>query len=263
MPEVTVGVVAYKAREQLQKCISSLMFSEVDYHLIVLDNSPPDHETRKYLLERKQLGDEMTLIIPEKNIGFGPAYNRIFALCETPYFLVLNPDCYVPKKWLEPLVTCMWEHDTEEHPVGIVGCYVRNPDGSPQRQGVAFKPDGEPFDMVINDWPNGKPFAYEAQAISAVCFLVRKQVIDEIQFNEVYGLGYFEDVAFSFDVRRKGYSVWWTPDIEVTHEAHSSWKGEDKKLLNDVFQENLKRFLEANKGFIIPNDQWFADKVLR
>ena len=46
----------------------------------------------------------------EKNYGFTGGYNRSLALVEAEYYVLINSDIEVPKKWLSPLVEWMDTH---------------------------------------------------------------------------------------------------------------------------------------------------------
>lgn len=268
MTDVTVVTVTYQATQAFQRCLSLLwQYRRVNFDgkltVIIVDNSPADHPTRKFVLHAKKVFDaihdshfEMKLIIPEENIGFGQGNNRAMAMAKDPYVILLNPDVFVPPGWIRPMISCAVKTGA-----GIVGTRILDTERRVVHEGIMFKPEGEPYDGVITPWPYGQPVAYEAQAVTAACMLLQRPVYQSIEFDPIYGLGYYEDVDYAFRARSEGWQVWWTPTPEVVHAKHSSWNEVDRPKLNSLCAKNLGIFLDRWKEKIVPSDQWLWEKI--
>lgn len=246
--DVTVGIVTYRALPQVQKCIDHLLRSKRPFVLNLVDNSPPDDPTRAWVeslhdvLKDHPVIQKFKLHIPPDNIGFGRGYNRIFASSDTSYSLMLNPDCYIPPDGIDKLVDCMVRRNA-----GIVGCRTHDMKDDIRSDGMWFTEDGEPRTFVVTKWKDGKPEEYETLVVGASCCLVRKDVYQSLLFDEAYGLGYYEDTDYCLQAITAGFSVWWTPEVEVIHEQHASWMTRPEVELTALTARNLMYFIRKWK----------------
>ena len=86
--QVTVIVVTFNSAH----CLSALQTSLGKFeHIIVVDNGSDDGCAQ---LTPKYLPQARVLALPS-NLGFGAANNRALALVNTPFALLLNPDCEI------------------------------------------------------------------------------------------------------------------------------------------------------------------------
>jgi GT2 family glycosyltransferase len=86
VPKISVVVVAYKSRETIGKCLSSLpLVAEV----IVVENPAHEHN-----IDPSSLPGTVQLITMPSNEGFGRASNVGMAAATGHYVLILNPDAW-------------------------------------------------------------------------------------------------------------------------------------------------------------------------
>lgn len=266
--DVTVGIVAYQATEQIRRCLT-LLFRNRRFNFAgrltvnVVDNSPPDHPTRRFLERAKALFDArndghfvMKFHPMDQNIGFGPGNNRIFATSDDPFVILLNPDVYTPPGWIGPMLSVV-----KEHGAAIVGTRILDTEMRVIHEGIMFRQDGEPYDGVIRPWPYGRPQAYECQAVTAACMLIQRPVYSTIAFDEEYSIGYYEDCDYCFEARKAGWQVWFSPVPEVIHERHSSWNERPKSEVVELCARNLRRFRTKWGTQFVPSDQWLWEKL--
>ncbi|MEA3217280.1 MAG: N-acetylglucosaminyl-diphospho-decaprenol L-rhamnosyltransferase [Acidimicrobiia bacterium] len=93
MPEVSVLLVGYRTRDELSRCLSSLVqdSSDVDLEIVLVDNASGDGTADFVRREFPQV----ELIELEHNIGFARAVNRAAETAAGEYLLLLNPDTEV------------------------------------------------------------------------------------------------------------------------------------------------------------------------
>ena len=85
-------VTAISVTHNSKHCIDALAKSLAAFnHIIIVDNGSSDGCPEKIA----DVLPQAHLIQSERNLGFGAANNRALDLVQTPYALLLNPDCIV------------------------------------------------------------------------------------------------------------------------------------------------------------------------
>ncbi len=107
--KITVAVVAYipflggyyaDSLEILKLCLGSIREnSDLSYDLLVFDNGSCA-ETRDYLSQAQAEGEIQYLVLSEKNIGKGGAWNMIFSGAPGEYIAYADSDVYFYPGWL-------------------------------------------------------------------------------------------------------------------------------------------------------------------
>lgn len=106
---VTIAVISYipflggyysESLEVLKSCLESIwQNTDLPYDLMVFDNASCQ-EVRSYLLEAQNQGRIQYLILSEKNIGKGGAWNHIFASAPGEFIAYTDSDVYFHSGWL-------------------------------------------------------------------------------------------------------------------------------------------------------------------
>lgn len=110
---ITVAIVTYipflgsyytQSLEVLKVCLDSLRKNtDLPYDLLVFDNASCS-EARQYLLERQRQGEIQFLLLSDKNIGKGGAWNVIFSGAPGEIIAYADSDIYFYPGWLSALV---------------------------------------------------------------------------------------------------------------------------------------------------------------
>lgn len=100
---ITISLLCYNRLDLTEACLASVLQHSPNAQIIVSNNASWDG-TAEYLEGLKKSHPNLTVLHNEGNIGFGPAHNRAFQRCQTPYFLVMNNDIVVCPGWIETLV---------------------------------------------------------------------------------------------------------------------------------------------------------------
>ena len=179
-----------------KKCVASI-FKNTDctFHLIIIDNAS-SQPTRDYLAQlardRKEI---VALIRNDKNLGFVKAVNQGIRRSSAPYVCFLNNDTEVTKSWLLEMIKVI----EKRNDIGIVNA-------NSNTLGCKTK-FGQSVDVLAK---NLKSYSGEYSTLAwatGFCMLVKREVIEKIGlFDEIYGMGNFEDADFSKRAQKAGYS---------------------------------------------------------
>ena len=179
------------------------------YRMILVDNNS-DAQTRNYLDSIKDAGT--SVIRNEKNLGFVKAANQGIAVADSAYVCILNNDTLVTKGWLEEMVSVA---ETAKD-IAVV---------NPSSNNLGQKPaDGEPIELYAAKLIREKRRFMELGAAVGFCMLIKREAIARIGgFDEIYGMGNFEDTDFSRRAIREGYRCVRACGAYVYHRENTSF----------------------------------------
>ncbi len=176
-------------------CIESVAKNTLSPHsLIVIDNGS-DIQTKRYLESLKEDRNlDIILIRNEQNLGFVKAANQGIEKSSAGYICLLNNDTRVTSGWLTEMVKVAEKRED----IGIVNSNSNT---------LAWKPKrGESLETVAKGL---RPYTGEYSELawaSGFCMLIKRKVIQEVGlFDEIYGMGTFEDADFSKRAQQLGY----------------------------------------------------------
>jgi N-acetylglucosaminyl-diphospho-decaprenol L-rhamnosyltransferase len=232
--DLAVVVVNYNAGAWLTRCLGSLEERRGDAVLdvVVVDNASADGSAREAVATHPWA----RLIENPRNAYLSPAWNQGARATSAPYLLFLNPDTEWWRGTLSDYLAIARAHPR----AGIVGPLLRNSDGS-------VYPSGRPFPNVLhavahafasvftreNPWTR----RYELEGwdrtsertvdwVSGACMLMPREAYEAVGgFDEGFPL-YGEELDMATRLRDAGWTVLFTPAIEVIHEVGVSTGGE-------------------------------------
>ncbi len=197
MSTCNIIIPVWNQLEATRDCINSIKrCTEYPYRLIIVDNAS-DYETATYLEDLKKSSDtDVMLVRNEKNEGFIKAVNKGISLSKTAYLCILNNDTLVTDGWLSEMVNVL-----DKNPlIGIV-----NPSSNALGQKLPY--GTTPGEFAESSKTQSGLFV-ELGSAFGFCMLVGKKLFDTIGlFDEVYGMGNFEDTDFSLRAKEKGYKT--------------------------------------------------------
>jgi GT2 family glycosyltransferase len=207
-------------------CVESVISNtaDVDYRLIIIDNASND-ETKNYLESLKGLlGHKAMVVRNEKNLGFVKAANQGLRLSDAPYVCLLNNDTLVTKGWLSEMIAVAQAVPQ----IGLV---------NPSSNNLGQKPaKGEPIESYAAKLTEFHGKFIEIGSAIGFCMMVKRSVIEKIGvFDEIYGMGNFEDTDYSRRAVKEGFLCVRACGAYVYHREGSSF-GRDS-----VFDENFER----------------------
>ncbi len=215
--DVACVVVDYHAGDALAACIDSLHANGAR-DIVVVENGEVDSSAPA--LD----GRDVVLVEPRRNLGYGRGVNRgAAATGPARYLLVSNPDVVLHEGAVAAMLSYLDAHDD----VAVVGPQILRPDGTVYPSQRVF-PNiwlAGAHALLAPLWPdNPVTRIYRSPRsdgtvdwVSGACFLVRRDVFEEIGgFDERYFM-FAEDMALCWQVRALGYGVASTAEAVVTH----------------------------------------------
>jgi hypothetical protein len=229
MRDVTILIVSYNTREELEACLESIAAAPpaVAHRITVIDNASSDGTPEAV----RARWPEVQLIEAGRNLGFAAANNLGIRAARTEFVLLLNSDTLVPAGAIDTLV------DALESDPGAVAAGPRlvGADGRPE---VSFGRMMGPFNelrqkALVRSYEHGQPAAvarvrrmtqqrHRPDWVSGACLLVRRaDALAAGLLDERYFL-YAEDVDFCAALRGLGRHILFVPEAEVIHRRGAS-----------------------------------------
>jgi len=209
---VTVVVVTYNNRGDIDACLRSLRVHSPHARVVVVDNLSTDgtldHVRHAY--------PHVTAVSAGHNGGYGAGVNLGATRAHGVYLAVLNPDTEVEAGWLDALV-----QELEAHPdVGLVTPTILLTGGGERvnARGNSVHLTGLTFCAGLGEQaPSLSSPAHPVAAVSGAAFVVRRALWDRLGgFDERFFM-YLEDTDLSLRARRLGYEILHVPASRVRH----------------------------------------------
>ena len=258
-------------------------------HVAVCENGTGDDSAERIQKAIDDNGWEtwctLTTITP--NLGFTGGNNAILRpamqLADPPqYFLLLNADTIVRSNALKGLVDFMDQHPN----VGIAGCRLEEPDGTPQRSAFRFQSPASEFEgslklglvtRLLQQWMVAPPVrdeAFETDWVSGASIMIRREVFRDIGLLDEGYYTYFDDIDFCFNARKAGWPTWYVPSSRVVHLVGQTTgvnKKKRKRQPSYLFEARRRYFLKnynplyaamADAGLIVGLALWRLRVIL-
>jgi N-acetylglucosaminyl-diphospho-decaprenol L-rhamnosyltransferase len=252
--DLAVVIVNYNAGDYLERCLASLETHRGDLtvDVLVIDNASEDGSHVAAVAAHP----DTRLIENPENVYLSPAWNQGIRETDAPLLLFLNPDVEWWSGTLADLAVAARSHPE----AGIVGPAVRNPDGTLYPSGRSFprvgdalghaflgtiRPDN-PFTRRyhLDGWDRSTP--REVDWISGCCMLLPRAALEAADgFDEAFLL-YGEELDIATRLGELGWTVRYTPDVEVVHEIGVS-TGRSRRTLR-MHSDSLYRYYAKHRA---------------
>ena len=239
-PELSIIIVNWNAGGLLQRCIETIVNSapQVTYEVVVIDNASQDQSLALLRVNQAAanllLNQQLRIVTNSENRGFGPANNQGFALTNTPFVFLLNPDTEVPPGTIDTLMTTI----RSDPRIGVCGPKIMNPDGSVQIS--VFHNPPRVWHTVLSNlklylvlphrlrgellladhWDHSrKRFV---PMLSGAAMLARRKMIEQVgAFDERFQM-YGEDNEWCLRLAQSGWKLMFDPAAIVLHHGGQS-----------------------------------------
>ena len=256
-PCVSIIIPVHNRLDLTAACLDSLFaHTEPDpgFEIIVIDDVSSDG-TAEYL---DSLIPKIRVIRNAERGSFGVNVNRAARTARGGFLCFLNNDTTVTPGWLLKLVAAA----REDPRVGVLGNRHLSPDtGKLHHAGMVFDREGHPVHLHLEkkaDFPPAN-VSRNFQAVTAACWLLRRELFEELGgFDENFRNGY-EDVDFCLRVKEAGKTVRYVADSVIYHHGQASPGRTDNE------RANARYFREKWAGRIMPDQHDFllADGEIR
>lgn len=240
-PEVSIIIPVYNQYNLTINCLMSIAKNvNADYEIIVVDDYSKD-KTR--FLEKTICG--LKVIHNDTNMGYLKNCNKAVKMAKGKYVYLLNNDTQMIGDAISPLVEYMNKNDR----VGAAGSKLITYSGKLQEAGCIIDKKGKTIPIGKGNNPLEAEYNIikKVDYCSGASLMIRKELWDAINgFDEVYGMGYYEETDLCMQIKKKGYEVVYIPQSEVVHFVSKSFCEKRHKLINDnrkIFTKKWKRYL--------------------
>ncbi len=238
-PDLSVIIVSYSAKAELQRCLSCLQPNPGFLEIVVVDNNSNDG-SRQMLEENFP---RIKSILNTRNLGFSRAANQGIKVSTGKYVLLLNPDTQSELSNLRAMVEFLEKNQS----VGILGPQIVNSSGKRQYSARSFPSlatSVSAHDSFLNRILPRNPWsakylgkelnsslAGEVDWVSGSCMLIRREVLDSIGLLDDQFFMFVEDVDFCRRAKQAGWKVVYFPLVRIVHHTGQSVRLRKIKML--------------------------------
>jgi GT2 family glycosyltransferase len=231
-PICDIIIPVWNQLEYTKECLTFLFKStSFPFRLIIVDNAS-DTQTAQYLDSVKEKSPEqVSLIRNNENMGFVKAVNQGIKKSSAPYVCLLNNDTRVAEGWLTEMVKVAEAGED----IGIVNPYSNT---------LGFKlKRGQSLEAVARELKSCSGEYFRLPWACGFCMLIKRKVLREVGlFDEVYGMGNFEDADFSKRAQQLGYNAVCARSAYVYHRERRSFI--KRKSFDQDFEHNRQIFFK-------------------
>jgi GT2 family glycosyltransferase len=214
MPDVSIIVVSFNARADLERCLASLHAAPPDatHEILVVDNGSTDGS-----VPVARQWPKVRVVEVGSNVGFARANNIGIAASSGSNLLLLNSDTIVPAGAIDRLLAEL----AADQAVAVVG--PRLVDGAGRAElsfGSMIGPLNELRQKRLarrGDVDAMTRRRRQPDWVSGACLLVRRADAEAVGGLDERFFMYTEDVDFCAAVRARGRRILFAPEVEVVH----------------------------------------------
>jgi len=245
-------------KDKTYKCLSSVVSQDYsNMNLVIVDT---DSKDSFFEIAKEKLHDQIpdlpqtTMVFVPKNVGYAEGCNIgvEVAIKQNPDFLLLlNNDAIMGGHALSGLVSSIKkESDVVAVAPKIYQLHSRE-NCCGQREVFQLAGGGRVAFRAFaageadhGQWNHRR----EAEFLSGVSLLIRKEIVEEIGLFDPKLFIWFEDLDWSIRARKAGYKLIYTPHSEVWHEGQQSLKGRYSRKFIYFSTRNLVYLIQKHSG---------------
>jgi GT2 family glycosyltransferase len=222
-PLLSVVIVNYRQWRNTARLAGQLLSGLADRdaasEVVIVDNGSPAHRLRR----RLRRTEAVSLRCWGRNLGFSRGVNEGCRLSRGDWFLLLNPDVTVEPGFLGRVHEHINRLSADDSNVGVVGFQILDRGGQLQPSagqfpgflgtllGVLRKRSARKCRLIPDQRPR------RVQWVTGCCLLIRRECFEQVGgFDRDFFL-YYEDVDFCRRATQAGWSVWYEPQLRITH----------------------------------------------
>ena len=262
--DVSVIIVNYRSAGLVIDTVRSVKekTSGITYEILVVDNASGDDSLE---VLQKELGEEITLIASDENLGFGKANNLAAKQAIGEYLLLLNPDTLLVNNAIQVLHAYAKEHSE----MGVVGGNLYFPDMTPapsfcrtftspadEKRQSSWKTllkqrlcrnasSGKMQEFNFTDEPQEVAYVFGAD------MMMPRQVFEKVGGFDPDFFMYGEETELTWRIVQSGYTVIALPQSQIIHLEGATTK------VGDTFSE--RQFGMRMNGTLLYYDKCFEN----
>jgi len=260
MDTLSICIVNYNVRDLLENCLRSILdnVGGMDCEIIVVDNCSKDGSAE---MIQKNF-PHAHLIANRENRGYAYGVNQALKKAEGEILLILNADIKILPQTLHKTLDFIKKREK----VGIVGCRIRNPNGTLQYSCRTFPSlinfISESF-FMDRIFPRsrlfGRPFmtyfdykrTREVDVVSGAFMMVRREAIEQIGLMDEQFFMYAEETDWCYRAQNAGWKVYFYPGTEIIHYGSESTKQNSLSMFIRLHESHHKFIRKYHGAFYL------------
>lgn len=226
MLKLSIIILNYKTKDLTLNCIQSIVeqykkeLDEEKFEIILVDNNSEDDSIKAFTKLRTK---NLQIIESQENLGFAKGCNLGASKAKGEYLLFLNSDTEIKDQGFLKMVDYLDQNEK----VAILGGKLKNLDGTSQLSTGKFYSLISLFLMLLGMERKGllRESPNEIKSVdwvSGASLMIRKEVFNKINGFEKDLFMYIEDMELCFKARKKGFQVYFYPNIMLFHKSLGS-----------------------------------------
>lgn len=235
---VSIVIASYNSKDAQIGCIESIRMNNPadSYEIVVVDNASTDG-----IADWLEQQDDIRLIRNKENVGFGPASNQGVGIvsADNDIFFLNNDTIILPNSIFRLRMGLYADEKT-----GVVGS-VSNSVSYYQRVDESIDTlEGWIKYGIKNNIRMDDPYE-KILSLVGFAILVKRKVLDQVGlFDEIYGIGNFEDDDLCMRIRKAGYDCVLCHDSFIYHFGSLGFKQKAESEYNKLISTNQKHFVD-------------------
>lgn len=264
MPRLSIIIVTYNSRREIDACLASLSERppRVDHGVVVVDNASSDG-TADHVRQR---WPGVRVIEAGGNLGFARGNNLGIRDTTGEFVLLLNPDTVATPGAIDTLVDVL-----ERTPdVAVIGPRVVDEQGRAElsfgsmlsplaelRQKVLVRGHDRANAFVSRRVERATRRRHYVDWVSGVCLLIRRPDLEAAGLLDERYFMYIEDVDLCATVRAAGRGVLFEPSAEIVHlRGRSAASSHGTRA---IYDRSHLAFYEKHHPRLVPLLRWYLN----
>lgn len=233
----SIVLLTYAELDLVRQCLRHIyQYADLPYQLIVVSNAA-DKETAQYLQSQQERID---IIWHQDDIGIAAGYNEGLTLAKGEYVLFMNQYSLLTENCLNSMLRCL----VEDERAAMAGPRSNDVSGS-QRVCADCRELTEWLQYSRTNYNQNQGTSQIVYRLLGHCLLVKKSVLEDIGcFDELYGMGGYEDDDLCLRAVNQGYNLYIANDAFVYYLNPLSLHSADKEAYYQQLNQNRNKAIE-------------------
>ncbi len=258
--DASIVIVSWRVKEQLRACLNSVFdkTQNLEFEVFVVDNSSNDG-TLKMVQEEFP---KVHCISNSENNGFSKACNQAIKKSHGEYILLLNPDTILLENSIQKTVLFM----NKTPDAGIVGCRIKNQDGSHQPSVRRFPDFLSHFLLLLkihHFFPELAPFRRyynqnfnysKTQPVDQVMgsfYMIRREVLKKIGLLDDHFFIWYEEVDLCKRLTQSQWNTYYFAGTTIQHQKAASFSQQKATTKQLIFNRSLLYYFFKHKSVFL------------
>ena len=258
--DASIVIVSWRVKEQLRVCLNSLFdkTQNLEFEVFVVDNNSNDGTVKMVQNEFSSVH----CIKNHENYGFAKACNQAIKKSKGEYILLLNPDTTLKENSIQKVIKFM----NKTPNAGIVGCRIKNQDGSLQSSVRRF-PDFLSHLLLLLKIQNffsaltplrryyNHNFDYKktqsVEQVMGAFYMIRRNVLKKIGLLDEHFFIWYEEVDLCKRLTSSQWKTYYYTGTTILHQKAASFSQQKAITKQLIFNRSLLYYFFKHKSVFV------------